>query len=81
MKTFLTIILLAGATSFASAQSLRKPEVATVDDRLCFIENVETTAKSTVLTFSHRNNRGGVNVRPEIYLRTPDGKKYGFKKA
>jgi len=81
MRTFLTIILLAGTTSLASAQSLRKPAVATVDDRLCFIENVETNSKSTVLTFRHQNNRGGVNVHPDIYLRTPDGKQYGFKKA
>jgi len=81
MKTFLTIIMLAGTASLTSAQSLRKPAVATVDDRICFIENVETNPQATVLTFRHQNNRGSVNVNPMIYLLTPDGKQYYFKKA
>jgi hypothetical protein len=74
--------LLAWISSTVFSQSVVKPYVESVGDRLCYINKIEHTKDYTIISFEHLNNDNGwISLNPSIKIKASDEKEYFFVKA
>lgn len=63
------------------SQVYEKPYIESVGDRICFITKVELTKQHTIISFEHLNNNGWIRLDRNIYITTPDKKRYHYIKS
>ncbi|MFD2146449.1 hypothetical protein [Mucilaginibacter antarcticus] len=75
------LCFIAGVSAFA--QNITKPRVERADDANCVISKIETTDKYTIVSFDYTapSDNSWVQLNDDIFIKTKDGKRYGFIKA